>query len=228
MSQVTNRTIACPNCGHEQNFIIWDSLNGILDPEAKDSLINGTLFRFKCDECGYETEVVYDILYHDMEHHTMVYRVQPESVEQAGQYMLIASEKTKSLDANLPKTRNRIVTDNNRLREKAIIFGAGLDDRIVEIVKLICWMEAVKTITDAKEEDMYFNITNDSNWIVEIVGKDVSCNVPKEMYDQISSQFSPIFDQIGDDELIVDHNFAGTVCLAFNDAHKNNKKPWQN
>lgn len=228
MSMTSTHKVTCPNCKHEQDFVIWNTLNTTIDPEAQQGLIDGSLFRFKCDECDQETNVYYDILYHDMKNHTMVYCVIPEMVEQAREYMILAQKQLEKPGAPMPKTRNRIVTNVNRLREKAIIFNEKLDDRIVEIVKLLCWMEAAKTIKDVKEDDMYFNVLPDGGWIVEIVGQDMSCNVPKELYAQTATQFMPIFNALGDEEFIIDYNFAGTICMAFNDAHKNDKKkrPW--
>ena len=234
MSQVSTQNVSCPHCNHEQNFTFWNSLNANLDPDAKQSLMDGSLFRFKCEKCGYEANVNYNILYHDMDHDTMVYLVDANSTEDVAKVMsamsqyLIADKDASGVSAELAKTRNRVVANANRLREKAIILDAGLDDRIVEIVKLLCWMEAVKEIPDVKEDELYFNVSDDGTWIVQVLGRGISCNVPKTMYDGIYSQFMPIFDKIGDNELVVDHNFAGIVCKAYNDAHKeaNDKKQW--
>ena len=44
MSKERIQKITCPECGQEIEMVIWDSLNGDLDPEAKAQLLNGTLF----------------------------------------------------------------------------------------------------------------------------------------------------------------------------------------
>ena len=44
MSMERKETVTCPECGQEQDFIVWHSLNGDLDPEAKQRLLDGTLF----------------------------------------------------------------------------------------------------------------------------------------------------------------------------------------
>lgn len=82
MSRKRIKKITYPKCGHTQDYILWQSLNGDLNPEAKQELLNGTLFRFNCKNCGYESNVDYTILYHDMMHNAMVYYVDEDSVEQ--------------------------------------------------------------------------------------------------------------------------------------------------
>ena len=80
MSMERKETITCPECGHTQDFIIWQTLNGDLDPEAKQQLLDGTLFRFECNKCGHKSNVDYGILYHDMMHQAMIYYVDENSV----------------------------------------------------------------------------------------------------------------------------------------------------
>jgi hypothetical protein len=70
--------------------MVWDSLNSDLDPDAKQKLLDGTLFQYKCEKCGHEASVAYDILYHDMKNNTMVYLVEHSVVEETKKYMEMA------------------------------------------------------------------------------------------------------------------------------------------
>ena len=65
MSLRRKKTVACPKCNKESDYLFWESLNGDLDPEAKTQLIDGTFFQFKCPHCGHECKVDYGMLYHD-------------------------------------------------------------------------------------------------------------------------------------------------------------------
>lgn len=226
MSKQSTQQIDCPNCKHVQNFTVLDSLNGDLDPNAKQKLLNGTLFKYKCEKCGYEADIVYNMLYHDMGHNTMVYFVQPEMVEETKfqmeyvqQMMGKFGNKAAALTPLMKKPRNRIVTDQNRLREKAIIFDAGLDDRVVEVVKLFCWFEITKQRKDIRDDSLYFYIDNKGNYKVETLGGAISCDVSKNMYNDIAVQFKTFIDIAGED-YIVDNNFAGNIFLAINKALK--------
>ena len=44
-----------------------------LNPDAKGKLMNGELTMFNCDVCGHRVEVVYPMLYHDMDHKLMIW-----------------------------------------------------------------------------------------------------------------------------------------------------------
>ncbi|MFQ7727123.1 MAG: CpXC domain-containing protein, partial [Ruthenibacterium lactatiformans] len=59
MSLRRKKTVACPKCNKESDYLFWESLNGDLDPEAKTQLIDGTFFQFKCPHCGHECKVDY-------------------------------------------------------------------------------------------------------------------------------------------------------------------------
>ena len=93
MSKERRETVTCPECGNVQNFIVWQSLNGDLDSEAKQQLLDGTLFRFVCNKCGYTSHVDYNLLYHDMTHKAMIYYVKEEFVEQTIDAMTDAENK---------------------------------------------------------------------------------------------------------------------------------------
>jgi len=62
MSKEHTEIITCPECGKKSDFTVWDSLNTMIDPEEKEKIINGELFRFTCPECGFTTMVDYAIL----------------------------------------------------------------------------------------------------------------------------------------------------------------------
>ena len=67
MSQRREVSLTCPQCGKEHPFIIWNSINTILNPEMKEAVKDRSAFRFVCPDCGAKTYVDYDLLYHQME-----------------------------------------------------------------------------------------------------------------------------------------------------------------
>lgn len=187
MSMERKETITCPECGTENEFIIWQSLNGDLDPEAKQRLLDGTLFDFKCKKCGYESKVNYPILYHDMAHNVMVHCVPEEMVEEA--YKEFA-ESEAAIGIKLPEYTKRIVTNHNALREKAIIFENELDDRIIEIIKLFHLANVSNQVPDANIEEVYFLIS-DGKFYLEFLGaKRLSAEIPVGMYEDMASNFA--------------------------------------
>jgi len=109
--------------------MVWESVNVSLDPELKRKLMSGELTRFTCDACGHTADVVYSILYHDMEKQLMVWMVPSGEVPQddGGFSALLAG--------GMAQYTRRLVASRNALVEKILIFDADLDDRVMEVFK---------------------------------------------------------------------------------------------
>lgn len=65
--------ITCPKCGNPSDFLLWESVNTVLDPDMKARVRSGDAFQFTCLHCGHRANVDYAMLYHQMEDHVMVY-----------------------------------------------------------------------------------------------------------------------------------------------------------
>lgn len=66
-------TITCPKCHTESEYVMWESINTMLDPEMKSAVRDGSAFLFTCPECGAKTNVDYGFLYHQMEDRIMIH-----------------------------------------------------------------------------------------------------------------------------------------------------------
>lgn len=204
MSMKRKETVTCPECGQEQDFVVWHSLNGDLDPEAKQRLLDGTLFHFECSNCGHRSNVNYGMLYHDMTNQVMIYSVDEDSVEET----LATMNDVENKIGPMPEYRKRIVTDQNALREKAIIFDQKLDDRVIEIIKLIYYSNACKQVPDANIDAVYFLVA-DGKYILQFVGDTpLSAEVPVEMYEEIKRDFAEQLAVAGDKDALVDLHWA--------------------
>ena len=199
MSKERRETVTCPACGNVQNFIVWQSLNGDLDPEAKQQLLDGTLFRFVCSKCGCTSHVDYNILYHDMTHKAMIYYVKAEFVEQTIDAMTDAENK---MGFAMSGYRKRIVTDQNTLREKAIIFEHGLDDRVIEIIKFIYLANASDSFPEAKIKTIYFLMEDDKYTLALIGDSQLSAEIPNNMYDEVKAEFAERLETADDNGFI--------------------------
>ena len=135
MSQSESTTITCPGCKHEQQFTIWHSVNVTLDPDLKDKVLDRSLTTFDCEDCGYTATIEQNLLYHDMERQLTIFRHpspdQPEGLADES-FGLLNTLSGKGYDY-------RLVTTMNELMEKVLIWEDGLDDRTVEVFKLVVW-----------------------------------------------------------------------------------------
>jgi hypothetical protein len=136
MSRLTQEMITCPRCGEAQRFAVWSALNPALSPEERRRLLEGELTAFRCGGCGHSAPVLYPMLYQDTQRRFMAWMIPPD--RQTG-----VSEVPKELPEEvaggppLSAYTLRHVTSPNRLIEKVRIFDHWLDDRVVELVKVI-------------------------------------------------------------------------------------------
>lgn len=205
MSRKSTETLNCPKCGHANDFIIWHSLNGDLNPEAKQQLFEDSLFHFDCRNCGEKITVDYGMLYHDMTHRVMIYYVDENSVAQAQQTM---SDGAKMMGMEEHGYRYRIVTNRNSLREKARIFDHNLDDRMVEIIKLVYYAKACDQFPDETITDVYFWV-DDGKYILEFIcDKPLIAEIADSEYNSIKEDFIERLEGADDKETIIDMQWA--------------------
>lgn len=142
---------SCPDCGHKQPFTTWDSLNCSMDPEAKANLLNGKLLMFVCDRCTQAVMVNYPLLYHDPDRHLMIWlRASNDSDP-------LPTAKEFPFGGIARHYHLRVVPEGRILVEKIRIFDAELDDRLVELVKVICRMNLAKQGYKPSDELFYIS-----------------------------------------------------------------------
>jgi hypothetical protein len=134
MSMPRETPVDCGGCGQSQLFLEWVSLNATLDKEAKDKLLAGELTQFLCEKCGWTAEVVYPLLYHDMEQKVMIWLVPPGG-------KVTGDPRTGRAPRDY---RCRFVSNRRELVEKILIFDADLDDRVLECIKLVMLSNCAK------------------------------------------------------------------------------------
>jgi hypothetical protein len=120
--------VVCPGCAKPGQITVHTSVDVTADPTLKERLVRGRLSVFTCASCGREARIVHPLLYRDTAR-DLVVQLDPEGTLDVA-----------SLTANLGEARPRVcrlVRDGNALIEKVRIDDAGLDDRVVEVMKLL-------------------------------------------------------------------------------------------
>lgn len=118
----------CPQCGTEQDAALVQSINSAAHPEDKERLLRGELNVLAC-ACGKRTLLAATVLYHDPAAGYSC-QVAPGGEEA----MRKAADAFASAGA---EGRQRVVPSLNALVEKVKILDAGLDDRAVELAKVL-------------------------------------------------------------------------------------------
>ena len=133
MSEKHRETIVCPGCGAESSFTVYDSVDGS-NVYLKEKVLDGSLFTFTCPSCGRKEQISYYMLYYDSGKRLMLSflgGLDAGGPSPAAVFFREHGELLGQLDYI-----QRIVNDQNSLREKVMIFERGWDDRIVEVIKV--------------------------------------------------------------------------------------------
>ena len=132
MEAKTEMGVRCPYCGRIQKVTRWRLVNLETEPLAKLRAMKGTLLSAPCEKCGETLHFRYGVIVYDPAHRAMVYLC-PEEEEQDSQ----------TLSALPPEQgyKLRLVYTEEELAEKLQIFDAGLEDTVIELVKVFYFMQ---------------------------------------------------------------------------------------
>lgn len=125
--------IHCPECGVDFLREAWTLVNARLNPELAERLIEGTLFEVKCPSCGCVANIEHPCLYLDPVHETCIYLVVNDEMAQGVAEMF---DELNKENTPIGRSIKRIACNRNELHEQAIAIQEGLDDRVIELLKL--------------------------------------------------------------------------------------------
>lgn len=204
MSRHTQMEITCSECGAKAMVEVWQSLNIDTDPQMKESFRNKKMFTYDCPKCGKRTILNYPMLYHDMKNKAVVQYIPEEGMIDT------AVEGFEQIFADgADGEKLRIVLTQNALIEKSIIFEAGLDDRLIELMKVVyvsnCDDELLNEVRDVifeKDDDgsMVFVFVTDTDAFV--------AEFDMDMYKYLESSFTEMFGCEPDDSYLIDRQWA--------------------
>ena len=235
MSDVAKQMILCPHCHRTAYFNIWNSINTKTHPETYGQVRNLSLFRFCCPYCGQTSTINYSFLYHQMENGLMIYYI-PEDEEVNNTRKLLenvsagTSQDDKSdsgsdteaddrlLENALARYRYRIVRTHEEFLEKLAIFDSGLDDRIVELAKVIVGSEAERQLSESgfRIKNAFFIVnkeTRERKLVFQDKNSGQTASVSFDqyvanVYHQIIDRYSDVLEGPRKKDSIIDRNWA--------------------
>ena len=116
--------VTCPACGREHDAKLVQNINTQIDPDAKQKLLAGDFNVLAC-ECGRHTQLVSELLYYDPVSELTIY-VSPQGGKGEQAFEAVGAQGTQ-----------RLVPSLNALVEKVKIADAGLEDWVIEMVKVL-------------------------------------------------------------------------------------------
>lgn len=207
MAQEYEAMIACGSCGSDYPVAIHQSVNAQRSPELREALLKGKFFDTVCPECSFEGDLDYPVTYSDMEHRFIIqYCPNEENLEEAKFAM---RGQIETLGESFPTDgfRFRIVTSQNKLREKVMIFEDGLDDRVVEMLKALVMYQMVAQEPDAGISDVFYYSDEDCRRIEGVGEVGMAMDFTDELYESGENDFPFTQDSIND-SLVVDDLWA--------------------
>src|SRR5262245_5617611 len=151
MSIFRDLSVACPACGTTSVESIAVSLNGPRVPEIVQAIVDGSFHRFACRTCGCDFRVDGPLIYTDFERKQWIgeFPLDWETSWAGLEHQPLDSFRRAMIDFAPPIVRAessgfavRAVFGLGALAEKISLFAAGLDDRVIELVKLVVLLRA--------------------------------------------------------------------------------------
>lgn len=164
MTSIRTADVRCPGCGETHPAQIAGSINVSLEPALKAELLSSRIFQRACPSCGKRWHASQPLLYHDMANLLLLWLYPGELTDEARGRLTSTLEGAVDADLRAAYTM-RLVTNPLDLIEKVLIFGAGLSDMTVEVLKIM----AEGLAPAARGATLRFSPPQESNF----VGKDL-------------------------------------------------------
>lgn len=146
MSTFVHAKVACAACAHVHDADVAESLHISTRPDVRDDILAGRFHRFRCPACAAWTTIEKLLAYTDFARHhwfTVVPTVElpflaqwREFAESSFRATMIERGPVMVRDEMAPRMLRRLVFGLASLREKLVTLDNGLDDRVLEVLKL--------------------------------------------------------------------------------------------
>ena len=188
MSINVKQSIKCPKCAQMSDITVWTSITVKDSPDLKADLLKGKINIFRCPSCSHMGLMPSPMLYHDEDKRLMI-SFSPCSDPVLKEQLFENIERSSKESGELEKLEGynlRFITDYNELLEKILIFDNGLNDKPIEVLKLMILMQDVE-----KSDQRSCRFGKLDNDVLEFMITDsienqiYTSNVPKSSYDSV-------------------------------------------
>lgn len=202
MSTKNTQDITCPQCGKASPFTVWDGINTKENPEMRQAVRDNSAFRFICPHCGAKTLLNYNFLYHQQEDRFIIFVLADGSGRE---------EKYENLLRQFRGYTARLVTSFNDFKEKLAIRDAGMDDRIVELMKSAVWDRLDQMYSDKHIDEVLFAVNEEGKhgFIFRSQGKMVTAmEFNDDLYRTIRETAMPAIEKFSENVYVIGRKWA--------------------
>lgn len=174
MSESSMEKITCPFCHIEHEFKRWRLIDTGTNPELSEQIRSGEIFKYVCPSCKSDYDMNYPFSYHQPDERLFfMYTNNKDDYELARKVM--AGEQPSDDDSiNELLGRYgytyRVIFGRDELYEKLLLADRGLDDRIMEIAKIVYGQQlAEKQKEDSFDTIRYFKDDEDDKGVLYLM-----------------------------------------------------------
>lgn len=191
MSINSKESLPCPKCGQLNDTTIWNAITAHDSPDLKHDLLSGKVNFFNCSACGFRALMPNPLLYQDNDK-KLICSFSPCDDPVDGQKLFDEVKKASEASCELKKLEGynlRFVTNINDLMEKIITFDYNLNDKVIEVMKLMVLSQDLEKAQ--QRECRLGKLENDE---LEFMIQDkkeqklLTCKVPMDTYNTLYKQ----------------------------------------
>lgn len=188
MSINTKQSVKCPKCSQMSDVTVWSSITVKDSQDLKSDLLAGKINMFRCPSCEHTALMPNPMLYHDEERKLMI-SFAPTNEPVVKEKMFSDIKESSKESGELEKLDGynlRFITDYNELLEKVLIFDNDLNDKVIEVIKL---MILSQDVDKSEQRNCRFGKVCDDGlefMIHDFIENQVyTSTVPKSSYDTV-------------------------------------------
>lgn len=216
MSTFVPSTIIC-TCGEHYVVEVANGLHISARPDVRQQILEGTFHRFNCPSCGATTMVDKLLSYTDFPKRQWFTIAPSNGLPWRRRWLAVANDSfTATMQHNAPamvvqwgtEMTRRLMFGLASLREKLVVFDAGLDDRVIELLKI----QLIRDLRDTFSADHYFHLVavRGDRLVLERTHPDGvirAFEIPRSLYDDLagSAELATAIGAAFPDGLLIDH-----------------------
>lgn len=189
----------CPQCGSQNTKTVDSRVSVKEEPDCRKQILDTTFFQMTCPQCGQKEYYLGPLFYVDEEAKQMIAMGAVPAFEKEKENYLALGYAVRSVPGIV------------ELCEKILIRQAGLDDRIVELVKA-----ADTVLLKGQEFDEMLYAPDEDAVYIELIKDGASAGrLPflDAVYDDMQERFGALLQNDYDDETIIDLKWAAEFFL---------------
>ena len=188
--------VTCAECGHTGQYVMRTLIDTAKDKEAANKILDARWFTYTCPHCKERTIITHTCLFHDTEKRVLIALADSEEdYEEISGWIRGTYQKDELEQALLNMIREsdcRLVRNLHEFQEKVLLHVLQMDDRVIEMCKVMTEMILVQNQIVSHVEHMYFNTDGDEYIFMIDTGEEdmASTKLPKGMVEDVTKMIA--------------------------------------